>query len=141
MSIRIDGDPEASTLTSKKQGFHVNIDPWKLLNLSREKALLAAEKARERFMKQKPAMELDPLKPLPLETKPGPLMKLEINMANSGTAAMPLISKGGLPGSPGRFSSPRRRFSGSHIMLSSFMPSPKQKYRSNFDLKSSFQGD
>jgi len=34
--------------------------------------------------------------------------------------------------SPGRFSSPRRRFSGSS---SSTVPSPKQKYRTNFDLK------
>ncbi|XP_022759641.1 protein S-acyltransferase 18-like isoform X1 [Durio zibethinus] len=147
LSIRIDGDSEASSLTSKKQGFHVSIDPWKLINLSREKALLAAEKARERLMKQKPAVEFDPLKPLPLETKRGPLMNLERNMAkletkrgplmnpernmaNTGTATPPLISKGRLPASPGRFSSPRRRFSGSN-----FMPSPKQKYRSNFDLK------
>ncbi|XWS36018.1 hypothetical protein CRYUN_Cryun20dG0046100 [Craigia yunnanensis] len=137
LSIRIDGDhPEASTLTSKKQGgFHVSIDPWKLINLSREKALLAAEKARERLLKQKRAVELDPLKPLPLETKRGPLTNPERNMANSGTATTPLISKGGLPGSPGRFSSPRRRFSGSPTMFSSVMPSPKQKYRSNFDLK------
>ncbi|XP_017969476.1 PREDICTED: protein S-acyltransferase 18 [Theobroma cacao] len=135
LSIRIDGDPEASTLTSKKQGFHVSIDPWKLINLSREKALLAAEKARERLMKPKLAVELDPLKPLPLETKRGPLMNPERNIANSGTATTPLISKGRLPGSPGRFSSPRRRFSGSTTMFSSVMPSPKQKYRSNFDLK------
>ncbi|XVE73545.1 hypothetical protein DITRI_Ditri11bG0127000 [Diplodiscus trichospermus] len=136
LSIRIDGDPEAHTLTSKKQGFHVSINPWKLINLSREKALLAAEKARERLMKQKPAVELDPLKPLPLETKCGPLMNPERNMSNSGTATTPpLISKGSLPGSPGRFSSPRRRFSGSPTMFSSVMPSPKQKYRSNFDLK------
>ncbi|XVF22203.1 hypothetical protein REPUB_Repub12eG0153400 [Reevesia pubescens] len=135
LSIRIDGDPEASILTSKKQGFHVSIDPWKLLSLSREKALLAAEKARERLMKQKPALELDPLKPLPLETKRGPLMNPERNLANSGTPTTPVISKGRLPGSPGRFSSPRRRFSGSPTMFSSVMPSPKQKYRSNFDLK------
>ncbi|XVF80388.1 hypothetical protein PTKIN_Ptkin15bG0066500 [Pterospermum kingtungense] len=146
LSIRIDGDhPEDSTLTGKKQGFHVSIDPWKLIKLSREKALLAAEKARERLMKQKPAVELDPLKPLPLETKRGPLMNTERNMANSGTATTPLISKGKLPGSPGRFSSPRRRFSGSLVfrnsnnasptMFSSVVPSPKQKYRSNFDLK------
>ncbi|XVF72845.1 hypothetical protein PTKIN_Ptkin12aG0153400 [Pterospermum kingtungense] len=138
LAIRIDGDPEASsTLTSKKQGFHVSIDPWKLIKLSKEKALLAAEKARERLiMKQKPAMELDPLKPLPLETKRGPLMNPERNMADSGTPTTPLtISKGRVPGSPGWLSSPRRRFSGSPTMFSSVMPSPKQKYRSNFDLK------
>ncbi|XVF33002.1 hypothetical protein REPUB_Repub17cG0130800 [Reevesia pubescens] len=134
--LSIDGDPEASSaLTSNKQGFHVSIDPWKLISLSREKALLAAEKARERLMKQKPSVELDPLKPLPLETKRGPLMNPEKNMGNSGIATTPLISKGRLPGSPGRFSSPRRRFSGSPTTFSSVLPSPKQKYRSSFDLK------
>ncbi|OMO64134.1 Zinc finger, DHHC-type, palmitoyltransferase [Corchorus capsularis] len=134
LSIRIDGDPEASTL-NKKQGFHVSIDPWKLISVSREKALLAAEKARERLMKQRPAVE-DPLKPLPLETKRGPLMNPEKNIANSGaTATTPLIAKGRLPGSPVRFSSPRRRISGSPTMFSGVMPSPKQKYRTNFDLK------
>ncbi|KAG8475243.1 hypothetical protein CXB51_032060 [Gossypium anomalum] len=136
LSIRIDEDPKASTSTSKKQGFHVSIDPWKLINLSRDKALLAADKARQRLMIQKPAVELDALKPLPLETKHGPLMNPERNMANSGTTATPLVSKGRIPGSPGRLSSPRRRFSGSPTMFSA-MPSPsrKQKYRSNFDLK------
>ncbi|KAH1073849.1 hypothetical protein J1N35_026177 [Gossypium stocksii] len=136
LSIRIDEDPKASTSTSKKQGFHVSIDPWKLINLSRDKALLAADKARQRLMIQKPAVELDALKPLPLETKHGPLMNPERNMATSGTAATPLVSKGRIPGSPGRLSSPRRRFSGSPTMFSAMpSPSPKQKYRSNFDLK------
>ncbi|MBA0562991.1 hypothetical protein Golob_008008 [Gossypium lobatum] len=136
LSIRIDEDPKASTSTSKKQGFHVSIDPWKLINLSRDKALLAADKARQRLMIQKPAVEIDALKPLPLETKHGPLMNPERNMANSGTAATPLVSNGRIPGSPGRLSSPRRRFSGSPTMFSAMpSPSPKQKYRSNFDLK------
>ncbi|KAI4349812.1 hypothetical protein L6164_010365 [Bauhinia variegata] len=40
-----------------------------------------------------------------------------------------------LPGSPGRFSSPRRRFSGSSTVFSSIIPSPQHKYRSSFDLK------
>ncbi|KAB1999101.1 hypothetical protein ES319_D12G137600v1 [Gossypium barbadense] len=136
LSIRIDEDPKASTSTSKKQGFHVSIDPWKLINLSRDKALLAADKARQRLMIQKPAVEIDALKPLPLETKHGPLMNPERNMANSGTAATPVVSKGRIPGSPGRLTSPRRRFSGSPTMFSAMpSPSPKQKYRSNFDLK------
>ncbi|XP_039007491.1 protein S-acyltransferase 18-like [Hibiscus syriacus] len=130
LSIRIDGDPEPSTLTSKKQGFHVSIGPWKLISLSRDKAILAAEKARERLRMQKPEVELDPLKPLPLETKRGPLLNPERNMANSGTT--PLISKAKLPGSPVGLTSPRRRFSGSPTMFSSVMPSPKQ---SNFDMK------
>lgn len=108
----------------------MSIDPWKLLNLSREKALLAAEKARERFMKPKP-VEHDPLKPLPLETKCGPSVNSDKSLGgSSGSGSTPLLPKGWLSGSPGRFSSPRRRFSGSGVV-----PSPKQKYRSNFDLK------
>ncbi|KAK2649843.1 hypothetical protein Ddye_017332 [Dipteronia dyeriana] len=135
LSIKIDGDLEASSLT-KKQGFRVGIDPWKLIQLSREKALLAAEKARERLMKQKPSLELDSLKPLPLETKCGPLMNPDKNSLNTGSGSTPLISiVGRLPGSPGRFSSPRRRFSVSPKRFSGILPSPKQKYRSNFDLK------
>ncbi|EEF27251.1 zinc finger protein, putative [Ricinus communis] len=130
LSIRIDRDPEPSTI-NKKQGFHVSINPWKLITLSREKALLAAEKARERIMKQKPPVQQDSLKPLPLETKNGPLMNPDKNMTDMGSGSTPLITKG----SPGRFSSPRRRFSGSPAMFSGVVPSPKQKYRSSFDLK------
>ncbi|KAK3194418.1 hypothetical protein Dsin_025728 [Dipteronia sinensis] len=135
LSIKIDGDPEAPSLT-KKQGFRVGIDPWKLIQLSREKALLAAEKARERLMKQMPSLDHDSLKPLPLETKCGPLMNQDKNSLNTGSGSTPLISiVGRLPGSPGRFSSPRRRFSVSPKRFSGILPSPKQKYRSNFDLK------
>ncbi|RVX01622.1 Protein S-acyltransferase 18 [Vitis vinifera] len=68
LSIRIDEDPATSNLI-KKQGFRAGIDPWKLIKMSKEKALLAAEKARERLMKQKPVVEHDALQPLPLETK------------------------------------------------------------------------
>ncbi|XP_059435907.1 protein S-acyltransferase 18 [Corylus avellana] len=134
LSIRIDRDPEPST-SSKKQGFRVSIDPWKLVKLSREKALIAAEKARERLMKQKPTAEHDSLKPLPLETKSGPLMNTDRNLSNAGTGSTPLILKGRHPASPGSFSSPRRRFSGSPTMFSGIVASPKQKYRGNFDLK------
>ncbi|CAK7348543.1 unnamed protein product [Dovyalis caffra] len=132
LSIRIDRDPESSNLT-KKQGFHVSINPWKLIKLSREKALRAAEKARERIMKQKPVEQ--PLKPLPSEKKCGPLMNQDKNMTNVESGSTPLISKGKVPVSPRRFSSPRRRFSGSQSMFSGFIPSPKNKYRSSFDLK------
>lgn len=134
MSIRIDGDPDPSPLT-KKQGFHVSINPWKLIKLSRDKALLAAEKARERLMKQKPVLEHDPMHPLPLETKSGPIMYPDRNLSNTGSGSTPLISIGRVPGSPRRFSSPRRRFSVSPNRFSGVAPSPKQKYRSNFDLK------
>ncbi|ONI14688.1 hypothetical protein PRUPE_3G002400 [Prunus persica] len=132
LSIRIDGDPQPSTSTVK-QGFRVSIDPWRLIKLSKEKALIAAEKARERIVKQKPPTEEDPLKPLPLETKCGPLT--DKNTATAGSGLTPLISKGWMPGSPGRFPSPRRRFSGSSTMFSGIVPSPQQKYRNNFDLK------
>ncbi|KAJ6320056.1 hypothetical protein OIU76_005565 [Salix suchowensis] len=134
LSIRIDRDPETSTL-NKKQGFRVSINPWRLIKLSREKALLAAEKARERIVKQKPVEQ--PLRPLPLETKCGPLMNQDKNMTTmESSSTPPLVSKGmRAPVSPGRFSSPRRRFSGSQSMFSGFIPSPKNKYRSSFDLK------
>lgn len=132
LSIRIEGDPRSSPL-AKKQGFRVTIDPWKLIKLSKEKAITAAEKARERIVKQKPLVEQDPLKPLPVETKCGPLTNEDRNMpmpANTG------FSKGLFPvGSPGRFSSPRRRFSVSPTRISAVVASPKHKYRSNFDLK------
>ncbi|KAJ4825566.1 Protein S-acyltransferase 18 [Turnera subulata] len=130
LSIRIDRDPESSSLTPK-QGFRVSINPWQLIKLSREKALSAAEKARERLRKQKPVEQLDPLRPLPSETKLGPLMNPEKNMTNEGSGSTPLITKVRIPESPGKFSSPRRRFSGS----AGVVPSPKSKYRSSFDLK------
>ncbi|CAN6569829.1 unnamed protein product [Malus baccata var. baccata] len=137
LSIRIDSDPQPFTST-KKQGFRVSIDPWRLIKLSKEKALIAAEKARERIVKQKPPTEEDSLKPLPLETKRGPLMtSTDKSTATAvGSGLTPLISKGWMPGSPGtKFSSPRRRFSGSPTTSSGIAPSPKQKYRNNFDLK------
>ena len=87
--------------------------------MSKEKALMAAERAKERIMRQKPQPSLSPLKPLPLETKKGPLRDPEGKRAAETT---PVVPNGG------RFSSPRRRFSGS--------PSPRpHKYRNNFDLK------
>jgi palmitoyltransferase len=133
LSIKIEGDEQSpsSTLINKKPGFHVSINPWKLITLSSEKALQAAEKAKERLRKTKPVSgtEENSLKPLPLETKFGLLLDPDNNntvLQPSTTAAVKLQV------SPGRFSSPRRRFSGSS---SSTVPSPKQKYRTNFDLK------
>ncbi|PON43240.1 Zinc finger, DHHC-type, palmitoyltransferase [Parasponia andersonii] len=136
LSIKIEGDPRPSTSTNK-QGFQVGINPWKLIKLSKEKALRAAEKARERIVKQKPMIEQDPLKPLPLEKKCGPLMKKQINnMPDTGSGSTPLLSNGRLAGSPGRFSSPRRRFScPPPSTISAFVASPQHKYRGNFDLK------
>lgn len=111
---------------TKKKGFHVGIDPWQLIKLSKERALLAAEKARERIARQKPTtIQNYPLQPLPLETKCGPLMNVDRNETNT-TSLAPLVAKANFPASPGRFSSPRKRFSSS----------PKNnKYKSNFDLK------
>ncbi|KAJ8898717.1 hypothetical protein K2173_004859 [Erythroxylum novogranatense] len=134
LSVKIDKEPEQA-FVPKKQGFHVSINPWKLIKLSRDKAILAAEKAREKLRKQKLVEEQDSLRPLPLETKCGPLMNEDGNMTSVESGSMPIISKGRVPGSPGRFSSPRRRFSGSQSMFSGAVPSPKNKYRSSFDLK------
>lgn len=135
LSIKIEGDDgvaPSSTLISKKPGLHVSINPWKLITLSSEKALQAAEKAKERLRKAKPVSEEDSIKPLPLETKFGLMLDQEnsksVLLQPSTSAAVKLQV------SPGRFSSPRRRFSGSSSS-SAAVPSPKQKYRSNFDLK------
>ncbi|KAJ8748682.1 hypothetical protein K2173_008127 [Erythroxylum novogranatense] len=123
LSVKIDKDPEPNFVT-KKQGFQVSINPWKLIKLSRDKALLAAEKARERLLKQRTPEEQRFLKAA---------TNRDMNNLESGSA--PLITKGKVPGSPGRFSSPRRRFSGSEPMISGAVPSPKNKYRNSFDLK------
>ncbi|XP_010241438.1 PREDICTED: protein S-acyltransferase 18 [Nelumbo nucifera] len=134
LSIRIDGDPGSSNF-NKKNNFRASINPWKLIKMSSEKALMVAEKARERIMKQKPNTEHESLKPLPLETKCGPLVNQQMSTVGAGSEASPLVSKGWLPGSPGKFSSPRRRFSGSPTIFPGVLVSPKQKYRDNFDLK------
>ncbi|KVH94558.1 protein S-acyltransferase 18 [Cynara cardunculus var. scolymus] len=113
LCVRIDAEP---TVTKKQGGFRASISPWKLIKMSREKAVLAADKARERFMRQKAMGEDDSLRPLPLETKSGPS---NIIIDRNKT---PIVVVKGM--------SPRRRFSVS--------PSPKQqqnKYKSNFDLK------
>ena len=47
-----------------------SIDPWNLIRMSREKALAAAQKARER-MKRENALPSPP-RPLPTEMKKGP---------------------------------------------------------------------
>ncbi|KAF5194553.1 S-acyltransferase [Thalictrum thalictroides] len=136
LSIRIDNEPAPSTL-KKKPGFRASINPWTLIKMSREKALMAAEIAKERLAKQKPAVENESLKPLPLETKCGPMMmNPEKNMAYAtGSGTTPLMSKGWFQGSPPVFSSPRRRFSGSPTMFPSALLSAQQNYRSSFDLK------
>jgi palmitoyltransferase len=118
--------------------FHVSINPWKLVKLTREKALLAAEKARERLVRERPTRDHSSLRPLPGETKRGPLMNIDKSILNEGSESMPCIEKGKLHVSPVRLSSPRRRFSaGSPTVFSSSMvaASPQNKYRSSFDLK------
>lgn len=124
MAIRIDGEAD-----KKQEGFRASIDPWKLINLSRERALHAAEKAREKLARIKPMAETDPLKPLPLETKSGPVVMKDLG--SKGISVTPLVVKGGsLLSSPRQFSSPRRRHS-----YSPMQHTPKHKYRSDFDLK------
>ncbi|KAG4983268.1 hypothetical protein JHK87_028017 [Glycine soja] len=137
LSIRIEGETEPSPLIKTKK-FHVSINPWKLIKLTREKAQLAAEKAREKIMREKPMGEHNSLKPLPLETKCGPLMSPDKNMDTKDFGSTSFIAKGRLTESPGgRFSSPRRRFSAGSptVFSSSMMASPHHKYRSSFDLK------
>lgn len=136
LSIKIEGDTEPSPLINTKR-FHVSINPWKLIKLTREKALLAAEKARERLMRERPTREHSSLRPLPLETKRGPLMDAIKDIGNEGIGSTPFIAKEKLPVSPIRLSSPRRRFSAGSptVFSSSVIASPQHKYRSSFDLK------
>ncbi|XAR60177.1 Protein S-acyltransferase [Bertholletia excelsa] len=135
LSIRIDGEHEASTSTNR-QSFRASIDPWKLIRMSKDKALLAAEKARERLQRQKPpTTKHDSLRPLPLEIKNGPLLNQEKNVATTISGLTTLVTKERFQGSPGRFSSPRRRFSNSPSTFPSSANTPKHKYRCNFDLK------
>lgn len=98
---------------------------------------MAAEKARDRLLKEKQTGEHNSLRPLPLETKFGPLMNADKNMGNEGYGSTPFIAKGKLSVSPVSFSSPRRRFSAGspNVFSSSMMVSPQHKYRSSFDLK------
>ncbi|MQL71853.1 hypothetical protein Taro_004161, partial [Colocasia esculenta] len=132
LSIRVDGEPNQPASNQERPSFSIN--PWKLIKMSKEKALAAAEKARERMRRQNTTetptgAPLTPLKPLPSEMKKGPSVSLEKRKAMALMEVASVVPKGWFPSSPaGRFLSPRRRFSRS--------PSPKQpKYRSNFDLK------
>ncbi|XP_021770024.1 protein S-acyltransferase 18-like [Chenopodium quinoa] len=125
LSVKI--DPQSGTsIINQNQHFRASIDPWKLIQMSKEKALKAAEKAKEKQM-----VEHEQLNPLPFEVKKGPLEKPERDQ-NKTT---PLVSIARHPGSPGRFSSPRRRISGSPATLSNTAAQPSQIYKSNFDLK------
>ncbi|GER45872.1 S-acyltransferase [Striga asiatica] len=150
LAIRIDGesaDQSTSILNKKKQSDirHASIiDPWKLIKLSREKALLAADKAREKLSVKPKESSSEPLKPLPLETRRGPLMKSDKDLAsaNKRLDLTPAITKGMmLRNSPRHLtsSSPRRRLSCSPALQQHYgtaVPSPKHsRYRSDFDLK------
>ncbi|XP_078436328.1 DHHC-type zinc finger family protein [Wolffia australiana] len=75
---------EKSTIMVKPD---ISIDPWNLIRMSRDRAMAAAERARERMKRDSAAMS--PPKPLPGETKKGPFVKM------------------------GPYLSPRRRFSSS----------------------------
>ncbi|KAL8089196.1 hypothetical protein AgCh_038832 [Apium graveolens] len=134
LSIRIESEPEQPVL-NKKQGFHASINPWKLITMNREKALLAAAKAREKLADEKAMVGQDSLKPLPLETKRGPSFNIEKDMASEVSGAS-IISQTRHPTSPSLFSSPRRRFSSSPSRTAAAAAaSPKHRYKSSFDLK------
>lgn len=125
LSIRID-EKEPNDATRRKDDIQIN--PWALIKMSKEKAMAAAERARERIRQKLPSTTTSPMKPLPLETKRGPL-NVDRRQIVTGKEIVPVCTKSWLSGSPTtRLSSPRRRFSGS--------PSPKpQRYRTNFDLR------
>ncbi|XP_047328416.1 protein S-acyltransferase 18 [Impatiens glandulifera] len=138
LSIRIDGGGGGEGTEKKTKGFRAGINPWKLISMSKDKAVLAAQKAKERLMNSNNKEEDETPKPLPLETKSGPLSDSSFpSSSSSGTT--PLISKIRAPKSPRRLSSPRRRFSNS---FGNPLPppassglTPKERYKSNFDLK------
>ncbi|WOG87201.1 hypothetical protein DCAR_0206424 [Daucus carota subsp. sativus] len=135
LSIRIDKEPEQPIL-NKKQGFHASINPWKLITMNREKALLAAAKARDKLAEEKATSEQDSLKPLPLETKRGPSINIEKDMASEVSGSTTIISQANHSTSPSLFSSPRRRFSSSPSRTAAAVAaSPKHRYKSSFDLK------
>jgi len=122
LSIRIESDK----MDASGRKDNIQINPWTLIKMSKEKAMAAAERARERIRQKLP---ISPMKPLPVETKRGPLNP-ERKHITTGKEIVPAFTKSWLSGSPTavRISSPRRRFSGSS--------SPKpQRYRSNFDLR------
>ncbi|XP_073158821.1 protein S-acyltransferase 18 [Henckelia pumila] len=140
LSIKVEDEPESLSILNKKKGFHASIDPWKLIKLSRDKAIHAADKARERQVKHKQMFESDSLKPLPLETKSGPLVKADTKDAGLlSLMPLPLVSKGRFLNSPRQFSSPRKRLSCSPTQQpgsgGAGGPSPKHNYRGGFDLK------
>ena len=120
LSIRIESDK----MDASGRKDNIQINPWTLIKMSKEKAMAAAEHARERIRQKLPT---SPMKPLPVETKRGPLNP-ERKHITTGKEIVPAFTKSWLSGSPTavRISSPRRRFSGSS--------SPKpQRYRSDFD--------
>ncbi|RLN29881.1 protein S-acyltransferase 18 [Panicum miliaceum] len=122
LSIRIESDK----MDASGRKDDIQINPWTLIKMSKEKAMAAAERARERIRQKLPT---SPMKPLPVETKRGPLNP-ERKHITTGKEIVPVFTKSWLSGSPTTvsISSPRRRFSGSS--------SPKpQRYRSNFDLR------
>ncbi|KAI4971767.1 hypothetical protein ZWY2020_002681 [Hordeum vulgare] len=137
LSIRID-EKEANDATRRKDD--VPINPWTLITMNKDKAMAAAERARERIRQKLPSTAISPMKPLPLETKRGPLNQERRSIMTgkenqerrpimTGKEIVPVLTKSWLSGSPtARLSSPRRRFSGSS--------SPKpQRCRANFDLR------
>ncbi|KAJ8644270.1 hypothetical protein MRB53_006018 [Persea americana] len=137
LPIRVERESADPSSSNKKPDFRASINPWKLMRLSKEKALMAAEKARERIAKRAPMAESEPsktLEPLPSETKCGPSMNP--GKENNAQASSPIVvSKGWLGGTTRLFSSPRRRFSGSPTAFTAVVASPNKNYYSNFDLK------
>ncbi|XXG47168.1 hypothetical protein AAC387_Pa02g1851 [Persea americana] len=62
LPIRVERESADPSSSNKKLDFRASINPWKLMRLSKEKALMAAEKARERIAKRAPMAESEPSK-------------------------------------------------------------------------------
>ncbi|GAB2301987.1 hypothetical protein Dimus_036093 [Dionaea muscipula] len=137
-------DHESTTSEFHKRA---RIDPWKLIKMNKENAVEAVEQAKESLAKQKQKQKMikqDSLFPLPFEIKNGPLVNLEntVNTRGGGGGGLSLtntlIPKGRPPGSPGKFTSPRRRVSGSPTIFSGMAGGQSlqtSSYRDHFDLK------
>ncbi|GAB2241455.1 hypothetical protein Droror1_Dr00018230 [Drosera rotundifolia] len=127
--ISVLSDLESKTPVTKEQGPHAHIDPWKLMKMNKENALEAVDQSKETLAKQKQIIKHDSMNHLPFEMKNGPLVNLNNTMNTRRASLTTLTPTVRPPSSSGKFTSPRRRVSGSPTVSS------HQSYRNHFDLK------
>ncbi|ERN02042.1 hypothetical protein AMTRI_Chr02g266100 [Amborella trichopoda] len=140
LSIRIDLSSDLSN--TKNPNSHPSINPWRLLKMSKEKAIMAAEKARERISNQPKTTEND----VKIDsTKPEEPQNMKLDLIKSQILLTPLPLERTLI-FPAAFSSPRRRISSSPTSFSgkpsALMISRRQsplhsphKYKTHFEPK------